>query len=354
MPKSTATTRARLVDEQIALVHVGVEEAVAHGVAQEGLQDGEAERLQVEAGGTQGGVVRDGDAVDPFERQHAPRGAPPVDAGHAEAAGSRRGVAGDVVGHLGDGGGLEPHVHLDLDGARQRVDHGDGSQPPRGRMEALDLAGGEEVAVEIAAEAPLDAGAQDLHRHVAAHAIVDDDGLVHLGDGGRRHRRPELGEVVLQPAAQRLLDGLARLPHREGRQLVLQVAQIAGELRPDQVGAGGEELPELDVAGAEAGERAGDAPLLRLDASATARSARGSAGSRRARDAAPTAPWSPPARSARRAAPARCRRAPGGRCCRGSMPWCRHMTARRLRHHHIRRAVNGWSTASLLHSGIHA
>ncbi len=34
---------ALLVDQQVALVHVGVEEAVAHGVAQERAQRGEAE-----------------------------------------------------------------------------------------------------------------------------------------------------------------------------------------------------------------------------------------------------------------------------------------------------------------------
>ena len=38
MPKSTATTWPVLVDQQVALVHVGVEEAVAHGVAQERAQ----------------------------------------------------------------------------------------------------------------------------------------------------------------------------------------------------------------------------------------------------------------------------------------------------------------------------
>ena len=40
-----------VVDEQVALVHVGMEEAVAHGVAEERAQDREAECLEVEAGG---------------------------------------------------------------------------------------------------------------------------------------------------------------------------------------------------------------------------------------------------------------------------------------------------------------
>ena len=41
---------ARLVDQQVALVHVGMEKAVAHGVAQERAQHREPERLQVDAG----------------------------------------------------------------------------------------------------------------------------------------------------------------------------------------------------------------------------------------------------------------------------------------------------------------
>ena len=47
MPKSTATMRPSLVDEQIAGMHIGVEEAVAHGVAQEGLHQPRADRLQI-------------------------------------------------------------------------------------------------------------------------------------------------------------------------------------------------------------------------------------------------------------------------------------------------------------------
>ena len=55
----------------------------------------------------------------------------------------------DVVGHLRDGGRLEPQVHLELGRAPQVVDDGDRPQPARRRMEPLDQAGGEIVAVEI-------------------------------------------------------------------------------------------------------------------------------------------------------------------------------------------------------------
>ena len=61
-----------------------------------------------------------------------------------------------------------------------------------------------------------------------------------------------------------VLDRGARLLHREGRQLVLQHRELGGELGADDVGAGREELAELDVGGAERGERAQDRRLARV------------------------------------------------------------------------------------------
>ena len=158
---------------------------------------------------------------------------------------------------------------------RKRVDDGDGLQAPRRRIEALDLAGGEVVAVEIAAKAPLDAGAQDLDRDLAAPVLVDDDRLVHLGDGGGGNRGTELGEMVLEPSAERLLDGAAGLGHGERRQIVLQLRKIPGELGPDHVGARRQKLAELDVARAQA------ASARRRRASRAARCARKGAATRR-------------------------------------------------------------------------
>ena len=84
MPKSTATMRAVGVDEQVARMHVGVEEAVAQRVAQEGLHQRAAERRQVEPARCERGAVGQRRAVDPFEREHVARGALPVDRRHAE------------------------------------------------------------------------------------------------------------------------------------------------------------------------------------------------------------------------------------------------------------------------------
>ena len=66
MPRSTATMVPSGLDEQIAGMHVGVEEAVAQRVAQEGLHQVGGDRLEVVAGGAQGLDVRHLDAVDPF------------------------------------------------------------------------------------------------------------------------------------------------------------------------------------------------------------------------------------------------------------------------------------------------
>ena len=96
----------------------------------------------------------------------------------------------------------------------QVVDDGNRLQAPRGRMKALDLARGEVVAVEVAAEAASRCrGEGSSRRRRAAPLPSIDDGLVHLGDGGGGDRRPELDEMILELAAERLLDRLARFRH---------------------------------------------------------------------------------------------------------------------------------------------
>ena len=119
MPKSTATSLPVVVDEQVAGMHVGVEEAVAQRVAQEGLDHRARQRLEIEAGGVEPRAVGERDAVDPVEREHGARGAVPVDRRHAEI-----GIVAGVLRHLGERGGFEPQVHLDGDrcgaGCRRR------------------------------------------------------------------------------------------------------------------------------------------------------------------------------------------------------------------------------------------
>jgi len=64
----------------------------------------------------------------------------------------------------------------------KRVDDGDRPEPPRRLVEAFDLAGGEIEGVEVALEAALDAGAEDLHGDGAPLAAVDHHGFVDLSD----------------------------------------------------------------------------------------------------------------------------------------------------------------------------
>ena len=80
------------VDEQVARMHVGMEEAVAQRMAQEGLHQRAAERRQVEPAGCERRAVGQRRAVDPFEREHLARGAFPVDRRHAEV-----GIVLDVI-----------------------------------------------------------------------------------------------------------------------------------------------------------------------------------------------------------------------------------------------------------------
>jgi hypothetical protein len=91
-------------------MHVGMEEAVADGVLQEGLDHRLAERGQIVAGGAQTLDVGEARAVDPFIDQHFARGELPIRLRHAKI-----GVLLGVLGELGEGGSLQPEIHLHRD-----------------------------------------------------------------------------------------------------------------------------------------------------------------------------------------------------------------------------------------------
>src|SRR5690606_31881344 len=178
---------ATLVHEQVALMHVGVKKAVAHGVAEKCPQHDLTEPAEIVTSRLQGHAVRYWNPVDPLDGQNAPGRAPPVDLRHTEVL-----VIGAVLGHLRHRGGFEPQVHFQLCGAGQRIDDRDRSQTARGRMETLDETGGEIKAVEIAAELPLDAGAENFYRDLPRYPFLHDHGLVHLGYGCGSNGRSEL------------------------------------------------------------------------------------------------------------------------------------------------------------------
>ena len=133
------------VDEEIALVHVGVEEAVAQRVAQERLDQGPAELGRVEAEFGEPRGIAERRPVDPFHRQRCAGRAVPIDLRRAEP-----GIVGKVFGELGSRRRFEPEVHLDRDAARQRLDHFDQAQPAQPRLEPLGAARGVEHVGEVA------------------------------------------------------------------------------------------------------------------------------------------------------------------------------------------------------------
>ena len=139
---------------------------------------------------------------------------------------------------------------------RQRVDHGDRPQPARGRRKRSISRAAKTNASRSLLEALLDAGAQHLDRdRLGAPSGVRTSALCTCAIEAAATGGPNSAKSVVDGRAQRRLDGGARLALRERRQAVLQRGEIAGELAADDVGAGGEELAELDVGRAERGQR---------------------------------------------------------------------------------------------------
>ena len=147
------------IHEQVAGMHVGVEIAVADGVAQEGLDHRAPERHPVEARRLDCRQIVEADAVDPGGGEHVAGGQVPFRLRHAEI----RIVLG-VLRQLRDGGGLEPQIHLDGDGAGQRLHDLQRLEAARIGHHALEQAGGGAHGLEIAGEALAHAGPHHLHR----------------------------------------------------------------------------------------------------------------------------------------------------------------------------------------------
>src|SRR5207237_4684781 len=94
--------------EEIALVQIGVEEAVDHRLAEEDPDQRGGERLHILSRLDQLPAVGELDAVDPLERHHPARGSAPVDLGYEEA-----GLGDEILAQLRSGGGLLPEVELE-------------------------------------------------------------------------------------------------------------------------------------------------------------------------------------------------------------------------------------------------
>ena len=188
------------------------------------------------------------DALEPLERQHPAAG---VGAVHLRDEDAR--VGGEVLAEDLGGARLDPVVELAADRAGELVDDRDGVDEVEPVDAALDDAGDLVEQRQVALDLPGRARALHLDRDEAAAGEL---GEVHLADRGRRDRdRVERGEELVDRRPQVLLDHPLDVGVRERPHVVLELAQLGDDLGRDDVGAGREQLAELDERRPELVER---------------------------------------------------------------------------------------------------
>jgi hypothetical protein len=195
--------------EQIALVEIGMEEAVRNRLAQERAHQAAGEDIACRARPRPALRLRELDAVDPFERQHLAGGALPVDLRDHEI---RLGL--HALGQLRGGGGFAAQIELARGPALEGLDDQARAQARCLAAHALDLGGGPFIGVDRPGELGLDAGAEHLYRDLAA---VGGDCAVDLRDrGGADGMLVDFGEKVSSGRPyEAALDPLA--DHRKGQ-----------------------------------------------------------------------------------------------------------------------------------------
>ena len=252
MPKSTATMLAVGVDEQIARMHVGVEEAVAQRVAQEGL-DHRAAELLAGRSPLASSLARSVSGVPSIHSSvsTSARGAVPVDRRHAEIR--------IVLGVLAPSRRAR----------RLRAAGPSRSRPSGASVSTTSISRSRRASAERRSAlraAKLKASRSTLKRRsmpgrstfTATAAAVRPSRLRRGAPARSRRRRPR-GPNAANDVAQRLAErGCDRgfgLGLRERRHLVLQHFQVARERDADHVGARREELAELDIGRPEPRQR---------------------------------------------------------------------------------------------------
>ncbi len=241
------------VDEQISLMHVGVEKSVPHRRAQEGLNDVATEVLQIIALRGERLDVGQRCSIDPFERQHLFRGPVPVDSRNPEILILRR-----ILGEFGCRGGFEPEIHFHLDGAGQRIDDLDRLQAAGVVKPAFGEARREIHVAQVAFEMPLDARTQHLDGDFAFAIAVFHERPVNLGNRGGGDRLSETYKGAAKRFAEGGLDSRDRDCARKRRHPVLQKLELLNDGHADDVRPGREELAELDIGRPEPADRGGE------------------------------------------------------------------------------------------------
>src|SRR5262249_632062 len=134
----------------------------------------------------------------------------------------------------------------------------DKTQTPGFRRESFGFTRCKEKGVQIRFETTLNSGPEDFHRYRVTSMICLDLGAMYLRDRSGCDSRPEAcvdrGKRFVESCGDRRL----RLALRKRRHLVLQAFQVAGNFCSNHVWTRCEELPELDICGAELGQRGGE------------------------------------------------------------------------------------------------
>ena len=240
----------RVIDqhEDVAGVHVGVEEVVAEHLREEDAHAVLGELRNVGAGGLEARALADRHAVDALHDHDVGAAVIPVHLRHVQQLGS-----GEVALQLRGVGGLAHQVELIENGLLVFRDQLARPQPPALRPVAVREIGERLQHLQI----PLDhrAHARPQHLDHDLRAAGQARG-VHLCDGGGGERGLIEGvEHLREGPSVGALDRLAGNGARKRRHAILQLGELVGDIRRQQVAARGDRLAELHENGSELLER---------------------------------------------------------------------------------------------------
>ena len=222
MPKSTAMMRPSRVDEQVSRMHVGMEEAVAQRVAQEGLHQ---RARRAPAGRARAPRAR-------RDRRAACRrsiraSARPRAVRSQSTAGTRKSGSSLVFSAISEIAAASSRRSISMVTERASVSTTSIMRSRRASADPLGSARREIERVEIGAKRRSTPGRSTFT--ATARPSASRPRLVHLRDRGRRDRRTEGREEFAQRLAERRRNRRLGLGLRERRHPVLQRSQIARE-----------------------------------------------------------------------------------------------------------------------------
>lgn len=233
-------------EQQVAGVHVGVDEAVEEDHLRDAAQA--RERQLLPALGHLGRLH----AVDELHREHPARAQVGVEIGHADA-----GIAGEVLREAAVVAGLEAEIELGAQRGGEALDHSRQGDPAHLRQPVEQACAHVEDG-QVSLNLGLGPQPLDLDGHDAA---VLEQTAMDLRDARGGHRD---GVDGAEPRA--ALRGQLQGQHPfdllegRGRDGVVEPRQGGRDAGRKDVGTGGRDLAELDEGGPQALERAGQDP----------------------------------------------------------------------------------------------